>query len=136
MDNDYLVASSHLDPEFSFNATKGTSHYRKFSEKIKTIGVWDDHDFGVDNGGKEFAQKDKIRKLWLDFIDEPSDSERRTQVRSTIHQDYFFTKKVNGLDIKVHIILLDNRYEFDKTVDDRLGDDQWKWLDLALKRSV
>jgi hypothetical protein len=32
------------------------------------------------------------------------------------------------------VILLDNRYEFDKEVNDRLGNEQWKWLDQALKR--
>ena len=26
------------------------------------------------------------------------------------------------------------RYEYDKVSGDRLGSDQWKWLDLALKR--
>jgi hypothetical protein len=32
---------------------------------------------------------------------------------------------------KTHIILLDNRFDFDKNTHDRLGDEQWQWLDDA-----
>ena len=35
--------------------------------------------------------------------------------------------------MRVHVILLDNRYEFDKRSKDRLGQAQWKWLDKALE---
>ena len=56
------------------------------------IGIWDDHDFGKNDGGKELKDKDKNRNLWLDFIDEPADSERRLQTGTTIHQDFFLTK--------------------------------------------
>jgi hypothetical protein len=31
--------------------------------------------------------------------------------------------------------LLDNRFEYDRVSGDRLGEDQWAWLDLALKKS-
>ena len=37
--------------------------------------------------------------------------------------------------MKVHVILLDNRFEYDKVTTDRLGEEQWAWLDLAVKRS-
>ena len=37
--------------------------------------------------------------------------------------------------VKVHVILLDNRFEYDKVTTDRLGEEQWAWLDLAVKRS-
>ena len=30
--------------------------------------------------------------------------------------------------------MLDNRFNFDKKTGDRLGEDQWNWLDEALKR--
>jgi alkaline phosphatase D len=85
LDNDYLVYSTHLTPEYTFNSTKDTENYRKLQETTEIIGVWDDHDYGINNGGKEFARKDYIRELWLDFIDEPRDSERRIQVGSPIH---------------------------------------------------
>jgi len=35
--------------------------------------------------------------------------------------------------MKTHIVLLDNRFSFDKPTKDRLGDQQWSWLDEALE---
>lgn len=34
--------------------------------------------------------------------------------------------------MKTHLVLLDNRYEFDREVNDRLGAQQWDWLDKSL----
>jgi hypothetical protein len=45
-------------------------------------------------------------------------------------------KEVRGVKITVHLILLDNRFDFDSKTNDRLGESQWLWLDNALKRSV
>ena len=49
------------------------------------VGVWDDHDYGVNNGVKEFVLKDFTRKLFLDFIDEQLDSVRRLDEGTPIH---------------------------------------------------
>jgi alkaline phosphatase D len=45
--------------------------YRKVRESTKVIGVWDDHDYGVNNGASNFAKKDEVREIFLDFLDEP-----------------------------------------------------------------
>lgn len=87
------------------------------------IGTWDDHDYGINNGDRDFKGKDTIRNLWLDFIDEPAGSERRTQKNTSIHQDYFIMKTLGDTEITVHVILLDNRYEYDAKTNDRLGSD-------------
>lgn len=44
--------------------------------KTKIIGVWDDHDYGKNNGGLEYQRKNEMRKLYLDFIEEPLNSSR------------------------------------------------------------
>ena len=37
--------------------------------------------------------------------------------------------------MKVHIILLDDRFEYDKKgTGDRLGEKQWEWLEEVLER--
>lgn len=43
----------------------------------RVIGVWDDHDYGSNDAGSEMTDKHRNRGLFLDFIGEPSDSERR-----------------------------------------------------------
>ena len=40
------------------------------------IGTWDDHDYGLNDAGKEYDGKDFSQQLMLDFLDEPSDSLR------------------------------------------------------------
>lgn len=76
----------------------------------KVIGVWDDHDFGINDGGAEFPLKHEIREMYLDFLEEPKDSIRRLDRNTTIHQDYVIMS--SDEKFKTHIILLDNRFEF------------------------
>jgi alkaline phosphatase D len=45
---------------------------------VPVIGVWDDHDYGSNNADKYFEYKDLTRELYLDILDEPKDSLRRT----------------------------------------------------------
>ena len=111
--------------------------YQLLEETVPIIGIWDDNDYGLNNGGRRFTEKDLKRELWLDFIGEPNDSERRLQKGTPIYQDYFLTKA----DLLVQVILLDNRYDSDADSllfgsGDVLGEDQWLWLDLALKRGM
>lgn len=50
--------------------------------------MWDDHDYGANDAGRDFKEKKRNRKHFLDFLDEPADSERRLQDDTPIHQDY------------------------------------------------
>ena len=59
------------------NQTKNSSGYQKMIQHTKVIGVWDDNDYNKNNGGSVFTAKDQNRKLYLDFVDEPNDSQRR-----------------------------------------------------------
>lgn len=41
------------------------------SSGTRVVGIWDDHDYGKNDAGQEFIAKQRNRKLYLDFIDEP-----------------------------------------------------------------
>lgn len=58
--------------------TKNAPGYSTLLSKAKVVGVWDDHDFGTNDGGKHFPFKNQNREIWLDFIGEPNDTDRRT----------------------------------------------------------
>ncbi len=45
--------------------------YLELKQDTPVIGVWDDHDYGCNNGDKTFAKKAGIRDIYLDFIGEP-----------------------------------------------------------------
>ncbi len=46
---------------------------------MPVVGVWDDHDYGMNNGDKSFKRKNELREIYLDFIGEPKDTERRLE---------------------------------------------------------
>ena len=65
----------------------------------------------------------------MDFIDEPKNSDRYLDKDSGVYQDYI---TMVG-DLKIHIVLLDIRYDFDRSLNDRLGVRQLEWLDQKFK---
>lgn len=69
MDNEYV--------QERFDDAKNDEYYKEFRKVTPIIGVWDDHDFGCNNCGKTFSKKDYMKQVYLDFIDEPLDSDRR-----------------------------------------------------------
>lgn len=94
------------------------------------VGVWDDHDFCINDGNGYFKYKDVCKTLFLDYIDEKKDSPRRIPGRA-IYATYSFGEKDSYKNFRV--ILLDVRYNktsylFEKNPD-MLGEDQWKWLE-------
>lgn len=118
--------------------------YQKLLRSTPVIGVWDDHDYGQNDGDKNYAIKEESQKLMVDFLDLPEDSEVRQ--REGVYQSYTFGEK----DQKVKIILLDARYFRDglkrnslidgqryhkNEVGDILGEAQWKWLENELTDS-
>lgn len=114
--------------------------YVKIREGMHVIGIWDDHDFGINDGGVNYAQKVQSQKLMLDFLDEPANSERRNQKGAYASYTYGEGEQ------RVKIYLLDARY-FRDTLDkaDRvyipnlegtiLGVQQWEWLENEFKNS-
>ena len=51
--------------------------YKKLRNSgTKVIGVWDDHDYGYNDGDRFFRDKRMMRNLYLDFVDEPKESAR------------------------------------------------------------
>jgi alkaline phosphatase D len=66
--------------------------------------TWDDHDFGEDDAGGDFPQKEASRQVFLEFWGEPADSPRRT--RDGVYASYVFGPPGQ----RVQVILLDLRY--------------------------
>ena len=110
-------------------------------KQTEKLVIWDDHDYGLNDGGGSYKNKIEAQKLFNDFWDIPSDDLR--QSREGV---YFSTEKIIG-DKSVLIIGLDTRYFRsdlnkvngsyivnegpDATI---LGNEQWKWLKEQLKK--
>lgn len=118
---------------------------------VEIIATWDDHDFGENDAGRHYPKKAESKELFLDFFNEPEDSERRKHEGIYTSYEYLCESK------KLQIILLDNRtfrdnpkqYEGEFKDDPRyfyemdygpyleedstlLGAEQWKWLEEQL----
>ena len=138
-DNIYADTDNMDTMRTMYQRTKNHPGYRGLREKAQVIGIWDDHDFGANDAGKEYPMKKESQQLMLDFLDVPSDAPQRK--REGAYSSYVFGEAGK----KVKIILLDARYFRDalkKNADnhnipdpegDVLGAAQWSWLERELK---
>lgn len=129
----------------NYNAQKADTAYQNFAKKIPIIGTWDDHDYGVNDGGVEYPEKDIVKQLFLDFMNADSNDVRRH--RPGVY--YSKTYPVGTHSIKV--IVLDTRYfrtSLTKNLKGNkryipnkygngtiLGEAQWHWLKQELDSS-
>lgn len=115
--------------------------------KVPLIATWDDHDYGWNDAGKEYAFKEPSKEIFLEFWRELEDSPRRK--RPGIYTSHLFGKSDKGA--RLQIILLDTRTFRDSLVRSRLpswknsyipnpdpektflGKAQWQWLEEQLR---
>lgn len=114
--------------------------YQQLRQAASIIGVWDDHDYGVNDGGKEYPRRKESQQLMLDFLDVPQNSPLRIQEGAYSAHSY------GPKGQRVKVILLDGRYFRDPLkkngklnvpdpTGDILGDTQWQWLEKQLTGS-
>jgi alkaline phosphatase D len=127
-----------------YKRLKTTPDYKRMRTKTQVIGVYDDHDYGINDGCKDYPFKKGAKKCLMDFLDIPMNSVIRR--REGAYSSYTFGKGAQ----KIKFIVMDTRYfrdplEKDPTKERRylsnmngdvLGDAQWKWLENELKNST
>ncbi|MFD1292690.1 alkaline phosphatase D family protein [Lutibacter holmesii] len=143
-----IIYSDTNDMEYlakNYERQKKDTSYANFAKKVDVLATWDDHDYGMNDGGMEYEQKEASQQLFLDFLDVPKNDARRTQ------KGIYHSKKYTINNQSVKIILLDTRYfrtaltpdtitkkRYQPTINSAasmLGETQWKWLENELKTS-
>ncbi len=71
------------------------------------MGVWDDHDYGSNDGGVEHEFKTETQQIFLDYMGVPLDSPRRSL------QGVYSSEVIGEAGERVRIILLDARFNRD-----------------------
>ncbi len=123
-----------------YQRAKMNPGYAALRAQTKIIGVWDDHDYGLNDGGREYPRKDSSKTLLLDFLDIPEEAAVRSH--PGVYQSFLFGEGAQ----KLKVILLDTRYFRDSLTPstrpgrryeqnesgDMLGEAQWQWLESEL----
>ena len=112
--------------------------------------IWDDHDYGKNDGGEEYTYKEEAEQIFLDFWNIPQDDIRRNRPGLYFEK----TQEIDGISIQM--IFLDTRFFRDALLptDEKgapgkeryvpqtdtsltmLGEDQWTWLQEQLDKEV
>lgn len=118
--------------ENKWTTQKTHPDYTQLRALCPVIGIWDDHDYGRNNAGFGYPFKKESQKLFLDFLDEPTESPRRNQA------GIYATRTFGPPGSEVRVILLDGRSfrGAPKSGGDILGETQWIWLTEILESST
>jgi alkaline phosphatase D len=77
--------------------------YRAIRAQVPVLATWDDHDYGQNDAGGDFAYKNQAKALFLDFWNVPAEDPRRT--RAGIYHAAMFGPE----GMRLQVILLDTR---------------------------
>ena len=122
--------------------------FKSLREEVPILAIWDDHDYGVNDGNRTFALKAQSKALFMSFWNVPLDSPRAK------HPGLYDSVIIGPEGERVQIILLDLRWFRDpfKPTDQRgapgkevylsdpdpirtmLGAAQWAWLEGELRK--
>lgn len=114
------------------------------TDRCPTLAIWDDHDYGVNDGGADYSKRSESQQVFCDFWNVPADDPRRD--RPGVYHARVFGPR----DQRVQVILLDTRYfrsplkkgprrvggpyqPDDDPAKTMLGEAQWSWLEEQLR---
>lgn len=126
---------------------EASEEFRGIRQRAPIMATWDDHDYGLNDGGGDFALKKQSKSLFLDFFQEPRNSERRR--RPGVYDSVIIGEPGKTLQV----ILLDMRSfrspllkaarpglgkgPYRPTTEKQatmLGEAQWSWLEEELRK--
>lgn len=144
-DNIYADTSDVVVMRSKYDRLGADEGFQLLMESTDSMATWDDHDFGINDGGADFKFRDRAQQEFMRFWKEPKGTRRR--ITPGVYESRIF-----GPDGKrVQVIMLDTRYfrsvlkkgerrvggpyvtdpNPEKTV---LGETQWEWLEKQLRK--
>ena len=129
---------------------KQRENFDRLNLNFPIEAIWDDHDYGLNDAGKEYAYKQDAEQLFLDFWNISENDIRRS--RPGLYFEWI--ENIDG--IKIQMLFLDTRYFRDALLptDERgapgkerylpqtdssttmLGESQWNWLEQKMATEV
>ena len=115
--------------EACYNTLAAKPDFQTLKTTVPYLATWDDHDFGLNDAGKEYKlksqSKDLFRKFW-----------GLEQEIPAAQEGIYYAKTFKQEDQTLQVIMLDVRYNRDAPdgKGDVLGEAQWKWLEAQLRQ--
>ena len=133
--------------EQAYAAQAAIPGFQRLRQAVPHLAIWDDHDYGLNDGGAEFAYKHESKAAFLRFWGIPAGDPRRSR------DGLQHAQVIGPPGQRVQVILLDTRWFRSplKRTDQRdapgkerfvpdadpaktlLGDAQWRWLEAQLR---
>jgi len=124
--------------------------FRRLREACPVRATWDDHDYGVNDGGAEYPKKRESQQVFLEFFAVPKEDPRWRQ------EGVYHSELIGPPGRRAQLILLDCRFHrsplrkgvnrsepgdgyrgpYVPNTDPQatvLGETQWKWLETQLR---
>lgn len=143
-DNVYADTTSPDEMRSVYDEFAAIEGFQRLRAEVPVEAIWDDHDYGLNDSGADNPIRREAQQIFLDFFEEPEDSERRRR------EGIYAVREYGSPTERVQLILLDTRYfkspwkkswnplrRYEPTDDpDRtmLGEAQWAWLEEQLRR--
>lgn len=127
-----------------YKKQKNNPHYQAFTKDVPVTGIWDDHDYGMNDGNRTFPQRAHAEDQFLNFLGISKNDEVNN------YPGIYRIETYGKPPQQIKIYHLDTRYFQDpliKTPKDSdknymaqpngqiLGQAQWKWLTNELNQS-
>ena len=131
----------------SYERAKKVPGLMAVKNNIRHLAIWDDHDYGLNDGGADFSGKHDAKALFLDFWNVPANDPRRSR------DGLYHSEIVGAAGKRAQIILLDTRFfrsplkrdpagssglgryvPDDDPAKTILGEAQWAWLGEQLRQ--
>jgi alkaline phosphatase D len=132
----------------AYDTLAAKPEFERLRASLPHAAVWDDHDYGVNDGGADFPHKQAAKDEFLRFWRVPADDPRRA--RDGLHTVQWFER---GAGRRVQLIVLDTRWfrsplkrtdargapgrerylPDDDPAKTMLGAAQWPWLEERLR---
>lgn len=150
MMGDNVYGNSHRKDLFELRNAykKQKQNFKKLNLDFPIAAIWDDNDYGLNDGGREYPYRDLSKELFLDFWEIPANDIRRKR------PGLFHELRFSFHSTMVQIIFLDTRYFRDSLTPSNtlgakgkeryipsldtsltmLGEKQWDWLKGILSK--
>lgn len=143
-DNIYADTSDMREMRRKYGVLSSLPGFEQLRRRCPILATWDDHDYGVNDGGADFPERRASQRVFLDFWRVPHDSPRRKRPGVYVARIFGPPGK------RLQVIVLDTRYFrsplqkgqrrvgglYIPDPDPKLtmlGETQWKWLEEQLR---